>query len=526
MEGLRFLVLSELDGKNEGPSAERRVYATGVLVIGNGVPESRDEFERLSNRSEPMAVLPLFYRCLADRLFLPVDSDLFPHVTASELKSLMPADSGSLLVWHPSAGLIQFEVEQVLTTSALLQGPVDSTNCWDAAQIGETLNDRIRSVTPDLTEPLDDIIQQGQDDIGQDSTNIADAPPSPDEVRHPELHDAVRSMKNLIARGIFAITDRLPDRPNGSQMLGRLHQWASSLVSGLGSGSASDGSNRGTRPTRSNLSSQRENELKRLLNLMTNDPEQGLRYALPLHGGSHRGKSSPSGRLGERSPDFHLSQLGGSGPADGWDLPWEYQVKLTQRYRDLAQRELRLGNHRRAAYIYATLLNDLSAAATALEAGGLHRDAATIYQKHLNNPLKAAECLRQGGFWEESLVIFRDRGRWIDAGELLLKLEQPDEARIMFSNEIKSCEARRDFLKAGELADQRLQDPERAAALMTEGWTLNASAEKCFRGLMDLHGRRGQHASARMAIQRLAGGPNLFVHQRGDAVNLHLPISI
>lgn len=70
----------------------------------------------------------------------------------------------------------------------------------------------------------------------------------------------------------------------------------------------------------------------------------------------------------------------------------------------------------------ATLLGDLNATAAALEGGSLHRDAAAICQKHLNNPLKAAECLRNGGFWEDALVIYRDLGHWIEAGELYLRL--------------------------------------------------------------------------------------------------------
>lgn len=507
-ESLRFLVISSVS------FAERK----STLIIGTGLPQSRDEFERLVNHKPAIPVLPLFYRCVADRLFLPIDAELTPHVSDVELRGLLPSDSSSVLVWHPSAGLIQFESDQIPNVADLLRGPAIAETHWNDAKFGETLNDRIRSLNPEAPESLLDILQQGQDDIGKDAGDISKAPPSPDEVRHPKLNDAMRAVQRMIAKGIFGITSRLPESPGGSQALAKLHQWAASLLSGLAAGAGAAGHE--TQRTMSNISTQRENELKRLLNLLSNDPDQGLRYALPLHGGSHRGQANPSGRLGERTPDFQLGQLGRAGPADAWDLPWEYHVKLMQSYRELAQREMRLANHRRAAYIYATLLGDLNSAAAALEAGSLHRDAATIYHKHLNNPLKAAECLRNGGFWEDALGIYRGLSRWIEAGELHLKLDQPEEARIMFSNEIRSCESRRDFLKAGELANQRLQDPEQAAAILTKGWELNASAEKCFRALLHLHGQRGHHAQSRLAIQKLAGGTNLFVHQRADAVKV------
>ena len=90
----------------------------------------------------------------------------------------------------------------------------------------------------------------------------------------------------------------------------------------------------------------------------------------------------------------------------------------------------------------------------------------------------------------------------------------------MFQCEIKACESRREFLKAGELADQRLNDAEHAAQLLTQGWQLNSQSEQCFRKLMELRGRRGQHVQAQSALETFAGGPNVAVHQRADALKV------
>ncbi len=527
-DGLSLLVLHDQHSTNmdrpnmDGPDGESPSVPkiAGAILIGSSIPESRSDFERRIRERATIPVLPLFYRCVADRLYLPLEADLVPQLSESEVRNLLPSDPSCLMVWHPSLGLIQFEAEQIPKVSDLLRGPVVSEVRWDGARFGETLNDRIRSLTAEEPESLSDIIQQGQEDIGSDSKNISNAPPSPDEVANPRLNDLLRSIQRLIAKGILGFTNKLSERPGGSQSLARLHQWAASFFSNNDSGMGAGQSELTPKRPAHNLSTQRENELKRLLHLLENDPDQGLKYALPLHGHSNRGSAAPSGRLGERTPNFDLRQLTGSGPADAWDLPWEYHTRLLESYRELAQREMRLGNHRRAAYIYATLLNDLNSAASALEAGGLHRDAATIYQKHLNNPLKAAQCLRDGGFWEDALVIYQDRGRWIDAGELLLQLEQPEEARRMFSNEVSSCEARRDFLNAGNLSDVRLEDPLRAATYFKKGWQLNTAAENCFRALLDLHGRRGLHAEARVEIRNLTDSPNLMVHQHADAIRV------
>lgn len=489
-----------------------------VLVIGKGIPQNPAEFARLANAALPTSVLPLFYRCVADRFYLPLEAAISPNVTDSELRQLLPSQASHILVWHPSAGLIEFEPDQIPTAADLLRSPAVTETQFNAAGLGNTLNDRIRSLNPEVSDNPFDIIQQGQDDIGQDADNIDNAPRSPDEVGSPRLNDAIRGAKQWLARQIFRITGRIPSKPGGSQLLAKLHDWAASVAGGMAT--AASGAGRGFQRVANNLSSQRENELKRLLNLLDKDPELGLRYALPFNGRGARGAANPSGRLGERAPNFNIGEINRSGPADAWDVPWEYQIKLTQRYRDLAQREIRLGNHRRAAYIYATLLNDLNSAAAALEAGGLYRDAATIFEKHLNDWQRAANCLRNGGFWEEALVHYQQHSRWIDAGELLLKMDQPEEARIMFRNEIYGCESRREFLKAGEVADERLNDAEHAAQLLTQGWELNSQSEQCFRKLMELRGRRGQHAQARSVLEKFSGGPNVAIHQRADALKI------
>ncbi len=511
---LRFLVIRRDD-------AVRSIE--GTLVIGRGIPQHRNEIEEpATQHAADVSVLPICYRCIADRLYLPVDAELTPHVTEIELRSLLPASSDYLLVWHPSAGLIEFQTDQIPSVVDLLTTPQITETRWDGAQIAETLNDRIRSLNPQASQDLEDIIQQGQGDIGQHAGDIDNAPPSPDEVANPKLNDMFRNIKRWIARKVLG-SPGSPGSQKGNtagtnKSPGWLQQWAAGVLGGMAS--AAGGASRGLQNALNNLSSQRENELKRLLNLLEKDPDAGLRYALPFGGNAPRGAATPSGRLGERTPDFNIRNMNGSGRADVWDVPWEYQQKLMQRYRDLAQREMRLGNHRRAAYIYATLLNDLHSAATALEAGGLFHDAAILHDKHLRNWMKAAECYRKGGFWEEALAIFRTRERWIDAGELLLKMDQPDEARLMFSNEIRSCEVRKDFLRAGELADQRLNDSEQAAALLANGWSHGDRPEQCFHALMELHGRRGQHVQARQALQTLAGGGNVAVHQLEYAVKV------
>src|SRR5258706_6839588 len=167
----------------------------------------------------------------------------------------------------------------------------------------------------------------------------------------------------------------------------------------------------------SNLDRMRHKELHRLLHLLEKDPEAGLRHAIPMNDFAHRGLGRPGGRLGERPPDLDVNRLGG-GPADFWHVPDHLQQVLRRRYREMADRELQLGRHRRAAYIYAELLGDLVSAAHALKQGQLYREAAVIYEEHLHNPLEAARCLADGGLLLEAIERYEKLERWLEAADL------------------------------------------------------------------------------------------------------------
>ena len=86
--------------------------------------------------------------------------------------------------------------------------------------------------------------------------------------------------------------------------------------------------------------------------------------------------------------------------------------QLRAKYMELAGREMRLGRYRRAAYIYAHLLGDLTNAAAALIAGKHWREAAVLYRDRLKRPEMAAKCLEQGGLWAEAIEFYEQLERF------------------------------------------------------------------------------------------------------------------
>ncbi|MCA9051239.1 MAG: hypothetical protein KDA89_21025, partial [Planctomycetaceae bacterium] len=426
--------------------------SAAVLCIGPGVAEAWQGSPFQTHHDSPALefdfrfVPYVFYGCRAGRLFLPADADLRPVVSDSELAGMLgdrsfarDAEAGPnavssqnrIYVWHPSAGLVGYDPEHVLTIEDLLIAPdVPAADCRDIPLV-ETAAERIRELLPEPELPVDDILEQGADDIGSDPEGLSDAPRAPDEKSLPSVRDLLNRMRHGAASAIHGLTSRLPSTNHGSRFLGQLHQWAESVLSSIGSAAGGAGGGFGAARgsfgrTDSGLNTRRENEIKRLLNLLDKDPDRGLKYALPVSDGTgFRGQARPTDRLGERSIDFQLGQLRSGGRADAWSLPWEYHIRLLARYRALAQREQQLGRYRRAAYIYAVLIGDLSAAAAALEAGEFFHDAAAIHRERLHNPVAAAACLRRGGYWEEAVQIYRSRECWMEAGELYRQMNQP-----------------------------------------------------------------------------------------------------
>ena len=393
----------------------------------------------------------LAYGRLAGRLFLPVEARLDPDVSEAELAALLGPGE---YVWHPSAGLVGFEPADLLRLADLLRGTVASGRTWDRAAAGVTFARRLTFLAPEEVPTVETLLRQGRGDIGDSSGRLEDLPPDPDE------------------------------EPQGGSLrkaLGRFGRWL-------------------TGKARTDLEERRRRELQRLMRLLEKDPDQGLRFAMPMAGKAHRGLAPPSDRLGSRDVSFDLGRLGGGGPADFWEVPADYHHHLVARYRELADREVRLGRHRRAAYIYAELLGDFTAAATALAAGGHWREAAVLYREKLQQPGEAARCLERGGLWAEAVALYEELKEFEKAGDLCTRLEQFEEAAALYSQAVARHRACGDFLAAARLLDDKLKDTDAALAELAAGWPASAQAGECLRGVFRMLGRLGRHDEAQARL--------------------------
>jgi tetratricopeptide (TPR) repeat protein len=446
----------------------------------------------------PPRALPLGR--VSPRVYVPLHAELIPSITTQELEDLLPADF-AVAVFHPARGLLVVESREMRTVSELFEPPAFCALDWTAAQPGEALNERLLSVQPATTLSLAEVLEAGRGDIGSQGAQFGQLPARPNEPGSGALEQAGRSLMISLAKAVAQLANlfgpsKPPPKPAagsagqgaGSGWLRALSEWAARKLGGM----------------TQQIEELRNKEILRLMHLLQSNPDEGLKYALPFGGeGQHRGVAPPSGRLGTRDVNFSLSRLGGGGPADVWNLPAQYQLQLAQRYRELANRELQLGRHRRAAYIFAELLADLDAAASALQAGEHWREAAVLYRDRLNRPLVAAGCLEKGGLLHEAIALYEPLREYEKIGDLYQRLEQRGDALQAWRAAAAMYEGKLDYLRAAKLMEEKIGEPEIATQMLDRSWLAGNRPRESLEKLFELFARYGWHDRTRARIKAL-----------------------
>lgn len=248
----------------------------------------------------------------------------------------------------------------------------------------------------------------------------------------------------------------------------------------------------------------RHRELDRLIHLLESDPDKGLRHALSLTNSGPSTTAAPPGTTLPPHPvDFQLGTLSG-GPFDAWDVPPNLLEILQLRYRELADRELRLGRFRRAAYIYAHLLGDFASATHALKKGGHFKEAAILYETQLNNPLEAARCFAAGGHVDEAIERFEQLECWLELAELHQRLGHTQAAQAAFRREADQRLRTGNPLGASEILADTLDSPDEALAVLDAAWPRSNQAIRCLAASFERRAHLGRHLDSLKRLSALA----------------------
>jgi hypothetical protein len=461
------------------------------------------------------------YGRIANRLFIPTDAQFDPELTEADLISLLPDDSSDY-VWHPSTGLVRIEATECLRITDLLTPPLERSGNWTRAVAGVSFRSRLISVDPEVVFNDDDVIQQGADDIGSMTQSGAAPPPTPDEWFGGKLNQWTKPLRDA-AKSLVSRKGNQPRQSGvnpGSQSgrnampgpFGALKNTVATMGQGLaalGVPLAAIGSAMGKLLKGTGIPSfvdqvARNREVDRLMSLLQTDPDEGLRYAVSFGGrDQHRGRANPSNQLGARDTKFSVDRLAGGGPADFWNLQADQYHKLIQKYRELAEREIRIGRHRRAAYIYAELLGDDNSAAGALERGGHWREAAILYRDRLKRPVNAAGCLERAGLLDEAALLYIELNMLEEAARLYVLLDRNEDAEHLFRQLVDQLIAKNDFRNASRILHDKLRDIDGALDVLAQGWPSSSTAQQCLEESFVLLGLHSRHKQAGELIGRV-----------------------
>jgi len=438
--------------------------AGGLFVVING-PSGAVKHTRFA------------YRKLGSKLYVPANAELYPAVTAEELDKLL---LWPVQFFHPVNGLTGFEKTDRVDLAALIKKPADSNLEWSAPPTGNKMPVLLRSIR---VQPLlmADIIEAMKEDIGEKPL---------DEL--PQKHNpAVRTARFIFLNMLLGLL----------QMLLFIPAFILSALAALFFGNDPPASSTNREPTwfdkligrkvselvsfiqknKAELQRERDSEINRLMNLFEDDPNEALKYAIPLASVyANRGVDAGGGFLQRSDALFNIRGLGGGKVVSTWDIGDRYN-DLRQKYLLAAEEALKRGNYKRAAYVYAHLLGDFKSAANALKKGKLYREAAALYLEHLKDKRAAAECFEEGGLIEEAIEIYLELNQYEKVGDLYTLIGKHEKAAENYKEACGVLLKANDYIEAARIQAEKLRQPETAIQTLKGGWESLSSPAACLK---------------------------------------------
>lgn len=229
------------------------------------------------------------------------------------------------------------------------------------------------------------------------------------------------------------------------------------------------------------LKRRNQEEIEKLMELFRNNPEEALKYAVPLDdNNSARGGESMEFNLSKRWSDFSLANMHvGSGSGSGSiDLSEHYQ-RLQQQYNETAEDLIKKKEYHKAAFVYMKLLKNIHKAAGTLEEGKLYQDAATVWLKHANNKQKAAECYEKGRMIDDAIDLYKELKQDEKVGDLYVSINKRKEANIHYELVVDDYRTKDQYLKAAIIYREKMLNAPGSQDLLLEGWRKEKDAFNC-----------------------------------------------
>ena len=394
---------------------------------------------------------------IRDRIFLPQHSMLFPELTKEELDRFFP---DSIYFLHPEVGF------------ACLEAPLDWTTLPEV-----TLQDL------SVIKPAKGIDRPGS----IHGFSIAEQDPEQALKQLEEktfdqqvFADRPLSFWEQIKRRILAPFFKNGDRKENEAGSGA-HTGQTDSSSGWSLGRT--GLMEKLRQHYEDLEERNQKEIDKLMKLLEKDPDEALKYAIPLDD-SGVGRSSTGGQvpyqMSKMRSNFSLfNKAPGSGGGAAVEFSGDQYMSLRQQYLQTAQDLIRREEYQKAAFVYLKLLKDYQTAAQTLEQGEMYGESASVYLKYLNDNRRAAISFEKGKMYGQAIPLYQGLTMHEKAGDLYMEMGKREEAMASYEQVVEQELKASRYLKAADLLETKMGAEDRAQATLLDGWVKRVESSKC-----------------------------------------------
>lgn len=400
-------------------------------------------------------------------LFIPEKSEVFPKLTERDIRLLF---SEKICLMHPEIGLA--ELDRSFNIADLLVAPERVDIQTTPPKPKHHYPSKIKSFR---------IVARKEEEVIKEMEDLLSDPPK-------KMDDQPLSLGEKFKFGLYkALFSKDADQkadgiPNETEFL--------KAIKGFGDALMSQGWSEKMRENFEELARRNQKAADKLLDMLKNNPDEGLKYAIPIdNNNSGRGWDGMPGSftLDKRWDDSAFSNLfgglfgmlgGGGGGGSSIDMG-SYTDKLAQQYRETAERLIKEKKYRKAAFVYMKLLKDYFEAARTLEKGKIYEEAATIYLRYLNDKNRAAICYEQGNMFAEAIDLYKEMNQFEKVGDLYMKLNDREMALIYYQKRVEEYLSQKKYFDAAALTRNKIKNVTKSQEILMEAWTKNIENSRC-----------------------------------------------
>lgn len=398
-----------------------------------------------------------FCQCIEGALFIPEFSTLYPKINPSEIAVLF---SKCQHIIHPEFGL--FELENPIDWEDLLEIPSPQNCVITEPQITAFYPQTIHKIEIKALPP-DELLKSMEENTFPKKETFKEEPLNwKEKIKYQLLKSVFSSSKDEAkqtekANWFTSITTRLTKLfPSSVKLFEKIEN------------------------DFEDLEKRNRSEMEKLMQLFKNNPEEALKYAIPIDNeGTNRGGNKGTFSMSRRWQSFNLFGNNAIRSNGNVLLQDDSMAKLQQQYYQAATNFINEKNYEKAAFVYLKLLKNNQMAASTLENGKLYPEAAALYLKYLNNKEKAASCYEKGRMTSDAIGLYKELKMHEKVGDLYQSINNRKEAFEHYNYVVENYKTTDQYVKASLLLRNKMEDKTSAQNMLLSGWREQKDSFNC-----------------------------------------------